>query len=268
MKKFLKRHSWIVLIIIAIVIAGTNYLVYPVFIKKELNLVEIPVAKTTINETTQISEDMLTTLSVAKEYLPTNIITDKNEIIGKYSNRDVTIAPNGFIYTDYLTDDATLFGETFSMLNDSEWAYTMPLSGKYNQNGEIKANEYVSMFFVQEYVDDNDHTRLRAGQLAENVRVISITEPTTDSQYLTLAIPEADIAYYALAERIGEIFPLVNFASNGTTPYFSEVYSIDATRQIIAEQNDIFNRDYSEDEEVVENVVVIDETETPANSEA
>lgn len=45
LKEFLRRHSYILLIVVALLIAGTNYLIYPVFIKKNLDLIEVPVER-------------------------------------------------------------------------------------------------------------------------------------------------------------------------------------------------------------------------------
>lgn len=237
MKNLFKRHSWIILIIIAIVIAGTNYLVYPVIIKKQLNLVEIPVAKQTIEETTLITDDMLTTISIAKDYLPLNVETDKENIVGKYSGLNATIAPNGFFYKELLTNDISLYGNTFHSLNDGEWAYTIAVSSKNNQNNLLNEGEYISVFYYEEYENDDYTKAYEVGQLAENVRILNVSSAVNDAQYVTLAIPEKDVAYFTLAEQYGHIYPVVNYASNSKDGHITDVYDIESTKSMLKDKN-------------------------------
>ena len=81
-KNILKKYKAIIIVIIALIVALANYLLYPIFIKKDMQLIEVPVVSVTITPGTKITEEMLSTQLTNKDMIPENVVLSKDEVIG------------------------------------------------------------------------------------------------------------------------------------------------------------------------------------------
>lgn len=227
-RDYLKRHSFIVVFLVALIIAVTNYLVYPLFISRDLKLVEIPIANESLAEGTLITEEMLSSVSIAADLLPGGIYLDKTSVIGTYVKLDTTIPKNGFFYAESLTEEAEVMGNAYSKLNEGEYAYTISVPAKYDQNEALKDGQYVNFYFHCEYELEDEPHAVIYGMLSENTRIIGITD-LEDSRHVTLALSEEDLSYFTIAEHFaqnykGGIYPSVYYGSSGEPDYIKTNY--------------------------------------------
>lgn len=246
MKDFLKKHVALVVIILAVLIAATNYLVYPLFIKRQLNIIEVPVATTTLSETTKIDESMITYVEMVDDYLPSGVALTKEYLIGKYVKEDCTIAENGFFYAEYLSDTETALGKIYRELNEGEVAYNLAVSAKYMENNAIIEGQYIAVYVHIPHETEAGKEYI-FGQIADNVRVLAISE---DKTVVTLALQEDDVAYFNLAALMGNnsngedttiFLPTVNSGSDTNEYSFNSAYDINSLRGYIADNNNILN---------------------------
>lgn len=229
-KEFLKRNSFIVIITIAILIAGTNYLVYPVFIKKNLNLSDVPIATQEIPEGTLITNDMIKTISIDKSFLPEGIVLNSSEIVGQYAKIDYTIPSNSFVYADALTNANDLYGSQYGKLKDGKYAFDIANANELTlpydiKNEVIKEGMKISVFYREEFKNEYGETKHYIGQLAENCEVINV-----DSDTITIAIDELDVGLFMNAQVKGEIIPLTSWQSTQTSWAKTQAYDIYATK--------------------------------------
>lgn len=247
-KNFFKRHSFLIVLLIAILVAGTNYLVYPTFIKRDLNLVEVPVANKPITEATKVDETMLSTVAIAIDYIPANIVTDKEQIINMYVQRGNTIPTNGFFYNEQLTSEEVLFGSTYAGLAEGKVAYNLVYEAKDNIHDSFKKGMYISIYYVQEYEETSTTKHKLFGQIGENIKIIDVD---TESQTLVLEVDEKDVSYLKLAESYGELIPSLNSYSN--SPEGSNyVYTIEDLKVYLESKSRIYFSDYEEPYDYVE----------------
>ena len=242
MKKFLKKHISLVVIIVAIIVAGTNYLVYPLFIKKDMQLVEVPVAIAKINEQTRITPELITKVEVVENYLPSSVIKDENQIIGKYVANDSAIATGGFFYNDLLSDEQYVMGNVMYKLYDNEYAYSIQVDSKDVLNSDIKVGHLINIYVSFSYQDENNISHFVFGQIAENKRVVAINEDRTN---ITLALNEDEIAYFNLAERglsNSKLIPALYFDSLGIKGTYTEYYDIIGMKNYMLEKATILDR--------------------------
>ena len=73
-----------------------NVIVFQFALKKSMNAVEIPIAKTEIVPRTKITEDMIEILEVPKASISENVYTDKQDIINKYNDIEAKIPKGSF----------------------------------------------------------------------------------------------------------------------------------------------------------------------------
>ena len=156
LKEFLRKHSYILLIVVALFIAGTKYLIYPVFIKKNLDLIEVPVAISKISGQSVIDNTMITTMSISKSTLPVNVITNKDNIVGKYVADGYSIPTNGFFYSESVVDEGSAFGKIYSSLEEGEIAYTLEVENPHGSRPILKKGQHINLYYYQEYENELD----------------------------------------------------------------------------------------------------------------
>jgi len=247
-RNFLKRHSFIVVFVVALLIALTNYMVYPIFISKDLDLSEIPIAKDTIAEGTLITEEMLSSVSISAELLPPGIYLSKDAIIGMYVGADTSIPKGGFFYDEQLSIEEDAMGSIHSKLVEGEFAYAIPLEERYFQDDSLKEGQYVDFFFyTYEDIEEDSGTTFDApvfGMLAKGVRVLSISGGEGET-YVTVALSEENLSYFQIAEQWnvkngGSIYPLLNFSSDGLSEDESLYYNEDALHAWLKAHSNVF----------------------------
>lgn len=273
-KDFLKRHLAILLLVDAIIIAGLNLLIYPTFIKKDMGLVEVPVATISIPSGAQVTPEMLTEILISSDTLPSNVEINKNNIIGMYVKEEHTIDASMFFSKESLSTKKDRMGEIFYKLNDNEYAYTMSISGISNADSKLKVGQYIDVMY-QEMVtvseQENEDTKNRKeettslkllnGILDNNVRILYLSK-ADDKTTITVAINEEELSYYLTATKMGELLPVLS--SYATTPeHTSEVYDEAMTRQYL----DTKSVSYKVAPELPEEEL-IDVTEEVENNEA
>ena len=275
-KNFMKRHAFIVVFLIAAVIAVANYLVYPLFISKDLELMEIPIAKQTIYEGTEITEDMITTVSISKELLPSGIYLYSEYIVGRYVEQNTTIPTNGFFYAESLTDHESALGGTHKELEEGQYAYTLEVDDRFFQTS-FKVGQRVNIYFycwnsIETGEGDETTSSLGTieGLLLENRKVISLSGDDTTTHYITIAVTEEEMAYLNSAVEIathyqGKVVPIIYYGSDGTNATETMFHDIDELKLYIKEMS---NMHELTDEEKTKKILGIDgEPEEDAEGE-
>ena len=280
-KEYLRKYVYLVVIAVALLIAGTNYLIYPMFIKKNMNIVKVPVAVEKISGATRIEETMITEMEIIDGFLPGNVVTDKDKLNGLYVKKGAMVPSNGFFYSDCLSNEEQTLGTMFSNLNENEYAYNIGCKSRWVENDNIRVGQYINIYFAFNYPeqinmsDDKTKTVSQSsvdiknvfGQLAENVRVLALS---SDKTTITLALTEEQIAQINLAEQflestrinnqnMGEIIPMIYFNSNMTQDHNTEYYDIDKTINWIMSKSEIIKKELQIDDMQIQNDIIAPE---------
>ena len=281
-KEYLRKYVYLVVIAVALLIAGTNYLIYPMFIKKNMNIVKVPVAVEKISGATRIEETMITEMEIIDGFLPENVVTDKDKLNGLYVKKGAMVPSNGFFYSDCLSNEEQTLGTMFSNLNENEYAYNLSCKSRWVENDNIRVGQYINVYFVFNYLNSqvylpdenakatpvqNVDIKNVFGQLAENVRVLALS---SDKTTITLALTEEQIAQINLAEQflestrinnqnMGEIIPMIYFNSNMTQDHNTEYYDIDKTINWIMSKSEIIKKELQIDDMQIQNDIIAPE---------
>ena len=112
MKKLLGNKNTVtilgVLLCLVILAIGYNYR-----INSKVELVQVPYAVETIQPRTYIKDSMVGIMNVPKSFLVGNYYTQKQNIVGKYSNYNTIIAKGSLFYTDLVTSKEDLPDSAF-----------------------------------------------------------------------------------------------------------------------------------------------------------
>lgn len=236
-KEFLKRHLAIILLVDAIIIAGLNFVIYPTFIKKDMGLIEIPVATVEIPSGTQITSEMLTETLINPESLPANVETDKTKIVGMYVKEDHTIDMSTFFSKEALATEKDKLGDIFYKLNENEYAFTLKVSGISNADSKFKVGQYIDVMYQEMIVaqDENNENvtmnKVLTGILDNNVRIVYVSKGD-ESTTITVAVEPDELAYYITANKMGELLPTLSSYAK-IADHTSDIYDENMTRQYL-----------------------------------
>ena len=97
------KKNTVLIGLIALVIV--NVLLFKILLDKQLDLVEVPIAKVQIEPRTKIEEGMLDTVKVSKALLNEDCILDIEEAIGKYTEIEGIIPKGSLLYQSMLFEE-------------------------------------------------------------------------------------------------------------------------------------------------------------------
>lgn len=141
-------------VVLAVTSFVLSFLVIFIIIPKNNEQEIVKVVKTSkiISANTLLTDDMLTTVSVDKLSVPAGSITDKNEIVGKYSITN--IYPEDYITVNKVSDVDTTGG--LHVLKDGETAVSLTLDSlAHSVSGKIIEGDAVWI-----YAYDNETKQL------------------------------------------------------------------------------------------------------------
>ncbi len=178
LKKFFTNKNTVTIIGV-VAILFILYFLYTKKINDATDEVTVFVAARTINPQTQITNEDVTTIKVAKAARPDGVILDKNKIVGKYTGVGSTIPEGSMFYDDVIVEKEELPGDWLTLLEkDADGNLEIPYYFSVNTTttfgNSIQPGDYVD-FYVKMY-DQKQNNKLIFGKLIENVKILAVTE--------------------------------------------------------------------------------------------
>lgn len=178
LKKFFTNKNTVTIIGV-VAILFILYFLYTKKINDATNEETVFVAARTINPQTQITNEDVTTIKVAKAARPDGVILDKNKIVGKYTGVGSTIPEGSMFYDDVIVEKEELPGDWLTLLEkDADGNLQIPYYFSVNTTttfgNSIQPGDYVD-FYVKMY-DQKQNNKLIFGKLIENVKILAVTE--------------------------------------------------------------------------------------------
>ena len=156
-----------VLLVLVILFFG-----YTSSIKKQTNPVNIPVAAKKINAQTQITAEDVKYVEVANSMLSGPVISSSSQIIGKYTNINVTIPEGSMFYSDWLVDANDIPGNWIEQLDyeAGELGYYMSVNIENTLGNSVLPNTYIDIYMR---ANDENGTPM-FGKLLKNIKVLVV----------------------------------------------------------------------------------------------
>lgn len=172
LKRFFKNKNTVtilgVMAIVLILFFGYRYQV-----KSAVNPVKnIPVASVTIQPRTKITSDMIEYIDVAPIVLQSNIIRDRNNIIGKYSNYNTVIPEGSMFYSNVVVDEKDLPDSAFVDVPEGQVPYNFPVTMNSTYGNSIFPDNYIDIYMKAV----NEEGKLMVGKLFENIKVLAVKD--------------------------------------------------------------------------------------------
>lgn len=233
LKRFFTNKNVITIILVLVILVALYY-GYSSSIKKQTEPVNLPVASHTINPRTQITNEDITYKQVPNSMVSENAVRISENIIGMYSNINVTIPEGSLFYEDWLVKADDVPGNWIEQLNyeKGELGYYMDVSVESTLGNSVLPNSYIDIYMKAE--DENG--TIMFGKLLKNVKVLvvhdmsgknvfdNLSEGTEPSKIGFAVSPD----YYTLLHKIEYLdIDLILAPRGATVP--SEDYAIVAS---------------------------------------
>ena len=222
-KRFFKNKNTVtvlgVVAIVAIIFIG-----YRTQIKNAVEPKRVPVASSTIQPRTKITDAMIETIDVATIAVSENVYTLKSQVIGKYSNYNTVIPAGSMFYKEALVNEEDLPDSAFVEIPAGQVPYNFPVTMNSTYGNSIFPGNYIDIYMKA----INEEGKLMVGKLFENIEVLAVkdssgrnvfenTEESRTPAFLIFGlVPEHNIllrkASYMNAYSV-ELFPVPHGAS-------------------------------------------------------
>ena len=171
-KRFFKNKNTVtVLGVMAIVLV--IFFGYRFQVNDAVNPVKgIPVAARTIQPRTKITSDMIEYIDVAPVVLQSNVLRDRGQVIGKYSNYNTVIPEGSMFYTNTLVEEKDLPDSAFVDIPAGQVPYNFPVTMNSTYGNSIFPGNYIDIYMKAV----NEEGRLMVGKLFENIKVLAVKD--------------------------------------------------------------------------------------------
>ncbi|MEG2993091.1 MAG: SAF domain-containing protein [Bacilli bacterium] len=143
-----------VVIVVSILFFGYKYQ-----INKAVEPQRVPVAIENIQPRTEITEDMIEYIDIAKNAVSDNVVTNSNLIIGKYSNINSVIPKGSMFYKDVLIEKKELPDIAFVKVKKGEIVYNFHVNIDSTYGNSVYPGNYIDIYMKAE--DDNQKVMVR-----------------------------------------------------------------------------------------------------------
>jgi len=171
LKKFFTNKN-VVTVLGVIVVLVILFVGYTSSIKKETNPLNIPVANKKIGPQTQITGEDVTYTEIASRMVGEGVIRSSAQIVGKYTNINVTVPKGSVFYTDWITEAENVPGNWIEQLDyeAGELGYYMSVNVENTLGNSVLPNTYIDIYMKAN--DENGTTMF--GKLLKNIKVLVV----------------------------------------------------------------------------------------------
>lgn len=203
MKKFMGNKNTVtilgVILCLVILYIGYNYR-----INSQVELVQVPYAKVTIQPRTYITSDMIGMMNVPRQFLnaakknaTSGYYSNVNNIVGKYANYNTMIAKGSLFYSDLIVDEKDLPDSAFNNVPEGYTVIIYPVTIYTTYANSMAPGSYINVY----YKSLNDDGEVMFGKFISNIEVLDVkdssgrhvfenSEETRTPAYLLFAVPE------------------------------------------------------------------------------
>ncbi len=172
LNRFFKNKNTVTILGVVLVLL-ILYFGYSTTIKNAVTPVRVPVAAATIQPRTLITEEMVTTMDVAAKALQnTEVVRNRDMIIGKYSNVNSVIPKGSMFYSALLTTAGELPDAAFVKVGKNEVPYNFPVTMASTYGNSIYPGNKIDIYMKAE----NEDGQVMVGKLVENIEVLAVKD--------------------------------------------------------------------------------------------
>ena len=213
-KKFLQNKNTVTVVgvILAIFVL---YIAYTMRVSSKTNPISVPYAKVQIPAGTQITENMIGNMDVPRGMLAGDVITNRGEIVEKYSSADTVIPEGSLFYKRAVVEKEQLPANIILDYPKGYVLYNLSVNTASTYGNSVYPGNYIDIYLkaVNKVYDDTQVTRdadkVLLGKLMSNIKVLAVKDSSGQPVFQNLdevrvpsmvvfALPEE---YYVLLKK-------------------------------------------------------------------
>ena len=225
LKKFLSNKNTVTIvgIILGVLVL---YFGYTMRVNKAVEPVKVPYALTTIQPKTEIKEDMIGYMNVARSAIKDTVVISKEKIIEKYSNINTMIPAGSMFYKDALITKEELPDSALIDIPDGETLYQLPVNMSTTYTNLIMPGNYIDIYIQTSALDDTDNTKtttttkstkkVMIGKFLSDIKILAVktsdgknvfdkTDETRTPAYIQFSVPEKTHLLLRKAAYLGKV---------------------------------------------------------------
>lgn len=258
-KRFFTNKNTVTILGVIVVIA-IIYFGYNAQIKNATKPVQVPVAKTTIQPRTLITNDMIKMTSIPSVAVSSNVIRSTSNIVGKYSAINTVIPEGSMFYQGVVVSKENLPDALFDEIAEGEVPYNFPVTMATTYGNSILPGSYVDIYMKA--VDSSKG--LMVGKLLENVKVLAVKDASGNNVFEnTDANRTPAYLYFGVSEDIHILLRKATYMTSSSVVLFPVPHGINYTDE---ELSTVVSTQYLRDF-INANTVVIDTTPVEPNKD-
>ena len=172
LKRFFKNKNTVTVLGVLLIL-GLLYFAYNYTINKAVEPMQIPVAASTIQPRTEITRDMITTISVPSIAVTKGkVITSIGQLTGKYTNVNSVIPQGSMFYQQMIVNKSELPDSAFTEVKDGEIPVQFKVNMESTYGNSIYPGNKIDMYMKA----DNELKQVMLGKLFENIEVLAVKD--------------------------------------------------------------------------------------------
>lgn len=182
-RKFLENKNTVTVVglVLAVVII---YFAYTMRIKSSINPISVPYATEQINAGIQITESMIGTRQVPPSMLEGDVITNKGEIVDKYTSADTIIPEGSLFYKRAVVEKEQLPTNIILEYPKGYVLYNLAVDTESTYGNSVYPGNYIDIYLkaVNKIDDKNtaaltkDADKVMLGKLIANIKVLAVKD--------------------------------------------------------------------------------------------
>lgn len=143
MSKISKKRL-IIAILCILLAAIICFIIAPISVNNSTEKVSVISAKTHIPKDTVITGDMLISIDISKDSIPSSIILDADEVVGKYAKTDIYVSD--FLASEKVTDKQADYNGAFTELDGTNCAISISIkSFATGLSNKLRTGDIISL---------------------------------------------------------------------------------------------------------------------------
>ena len=172
LKRFFKNKNTVTILGV-IVILGILYFAYNYTINKAVEPIQIPVAAKTIQPRTEITRDLITTISVPSIAVSKgSVVRSVGQLTGKYTTVNALIPEGSMFYSQMVVEKSELPDSAFTEVKDGEIPVQFKVDMETTYGNSIYPGNKIDIYMKA----NNELKQVMIGKLFENIEVLAVKD--------------------------------------------------------------------------------------------
>jgi len=210
-KRFISNKNTVTILCVVVGLV-VLYIGYNYRVESKINPRTVPYAKVDLEARHIITAEDIGYMEVNSDVLSraTNLITDRNELIGKEVTYGNNIPKNGLFYEGDVTDPSLSPDYVLNDIKDGYTVFSLSVDSASTYGNSIHKNDYIDLWFK----GTDDTNKIIYANLVESIQVLDVrdndaasleTSGGTTPSELLFAVPDELYSLLVKAQAIGEL---------------------------------------------------------------